>query len=391
LHACPPAPLWQAFLATSGAGGDFGFLTDQLDELVVVEESIMYPGSSDPAEGHYAVDRATLRRLLLAGLDDKVHFGAEFQRYESGPDGPVTAVFADGRRAVGDVLVGADGASSRVQRQYLPQAVHVDAGVGAVAHKLFLTDETRTWVPQRLQTGMNLIITKAPVSLFTSVYDPPPGGPVALERVATPTSLGTHGRAPHPEAPYLLCALNADPAVLPATLSRLEPDALRQVVDDLVADWHPDLRRVLAESDPASRSAIEFSASTEIPPWPTSRVTVLGDAIHTMPATGGRGGNTAMRDANLLTHELDGAARGERDLITAIRNYETDMRDYGYAAIRGALATKDQMLSTGAVSTFTTRTWLRLCRALPALRRRSFHDWSASAAPRDWEHARSAA
>lgn len=71
LRACLPPRLWDAFVATSGRGGDFGFLTDQLDQLLVVEESIMYPGrAAGPAEDHYAVDRSTLRRLLLAGLDD---------------------------------------------------------------------------------------------------------------------------------------------------------------------------------------------------------------------------------------------------------------------------------------------------------------------------------
>ncbi len=29
----------------------------------------MYGGTTDPAESHYPVDRLTLRRLLLAGLD----------------------------------------------------------------------------------------------------------------------------------------------------------------------------------------------------------------------------------------------------------------------------------------------------------------------------------
>lgn len=75
----------------------------------------------------------------------------------------------------------------------------------------------------------------------------------------------------------------------------------------------------------------------------------------------------------------------QRDLLAAIREYEDDMRTYGYAAIRAALATRDQMLSTGAVGALTTRTWFRLCRTVPALRRSTFGHWAAAARPRAWE------
>jgi 2-polyprenyl-6-methoxyphenol hydroxylase-like FAD-dependent oxidoreductase len=380
LRACLPDPLWAAFLATSGVAGPICWLTEQLDELVVVEESVLCPqGAADPAENHYAVDRRTLRRLLLSGLEDVVHFGAEFRRYEHTADGRVAAFFADGRRVVGDVLVGADGAGSRVRRQYLPQAGHVDAGVGGVAHKFYLTAENRTWVPRQLQRGMNSVVVDGPVQMFTAVYDPPPGARAALEHIAVPP-------AENLDAPYLLCAVNADPALLPEALTSLDDAALRRTVDELVADWHPALRRILAESDPASRGAIRFTASVEVAPWESSAVTVLGDAIHTMPPLGGFGGNTALRDARLLGGLLAEADRGERDLLDAVRHYEDGMREHGYAAIRAALRMRDRALRTGAVGALAVRTWFRLCRALPALRRRTFSPPpDAVVAPRPWE------
>jgi 2-polyprenyl-6-methoxyphenol hydroxylase-like FAD-dependent oxidoreductase len=168
---------------------------------------------------------------------------------------------------------------------------------------------------------------------------------------------------------------------------------VRRTVGRLIAGWHPDLRRLLAESDPASRGALSFTVSPQIAPWESTNVTLLGDAIHTMPPTGGLGGNTALRDARLLGQMLTAVARGHRDLPAAVGEYETEMRDYGYAAVRGALSVRDRMLATSAVGALAARTWLRICRAVPALRRRTFrHDWrDTAAAPRSWEQSASAA
>ncbi|MDQ2882671.1 MAG: hypothetical protein M3Y48_16140 [Actinomycetota bacterium] len=67
----------------------------------------------------HAVDRITLRQLLLSDLDDTVHFGKTFTHYEQHED-KVTAFFDDGSCATGDLLVGADGAGSAVRQQLTP-------------------------------------------------------------------------------------------------------------------------------------------------------------------------------------------------------------------------------------------------------------------------------
>lgn len=364
LRALLPADGWQEFLATAGPGGDFGFLTEQLDELVVVEESIMYPRAAEPTENHYAADRATLRRVLAGGLYDVVRFGSEFVGYETRPDGRVEARFGDGSTAVADLLVGADGPSSRVRAQLLPQATPVDAGVTGIAHKIWLDDETRAELG-RLGTGMNAVQPSAPIFLFTSVFDPP----------------ATTGLRP-----YLLCALVTRRELLPPDVTALDQHALRAMVDVMVAGWQPRLRRALANSDPASRSAVNFSAAPPVPTWTSGPVTVLGDAIHVMPPIGGLGGNTALRDAHLLGRLLPAVDRGERALLDAVAEYEADMRDYGTGAVRYALAQAGQLLSPGATAMAGARTFFRLCSAVAPLRRRAFaRGWSAPAAARAWE------
>ena len=75
------------------------FLTERLDELLAVDAELMTGGSTDPADGHHAVSRVTLRLLLMAGLEDVLHFGKEFERYQRTADGRVTAHIADGTSA----------------------------------------------------------------------------------------------------------------------------------------------------------------------------------------------------------------------------------------------------------------------------------------------------
>jgi 2-polyprenyl-6-methoxyphenol hydroxylase-like FAD-dependent oxidoreductase len=88
LHALLPAGLWQAFVATAGPGGDFGLLTEQLDELVVVDEATMYPGRvAGPAADHYSVDRGVLRALLLAGLGRELRSAPSSSGTRASPTG----------------------------------------------------------------------------------------------------------------------------------------------------------------------------------------------------------------------------------------------------------------------------------------------------------------
>ena len=54
------------------------------------------------------------------------------------------------------------------------------------------------------------------------------------------------------------------------------------------------------------------------PPWKSSTVTMLGDAIHTMTPGRGVGANTALRDARLLCEQLSRATAGDKTLVQAV-------------------------------------------------------------------------
>lgn len=62
-------------------------------------------------------NRETFRKIFMENIDIK--FNKTFQRYEESEDGIVEVFFTDGTSTKGTVLVGADGASSKVRLQLL--------------------------------------------------------------------------------------------------------------------------------------------------------------------------------------------------------------------------------------------------------------------------------
>jgi len=366
LKACLPPPVWDSFVVTAGEPGGLGFLTEQLSELVVINGDTM----ADPAEGSHAVDRITLRHLLLSGLDDTVHFGKTFTHYEH--DGKVTAFFDEGSCATGDLLVGADGASSAVRRQFLPHAQRVPTEGLATALRFPLTEQTRRWVPPLLATSMYMIIAPDPFFLFTSVFERRSG------------SGGRNVDTGRPYQSYILCAFVGHRSAYPHDVHDLDRRSLAHVVEAMTVGWHPDLRRLLAESDPDSVMLVQHKTSVPVAAWPTTNVTLLGDALHSMPPVGGLGGNAALRDARLLCATLAAMRDEQGALVPALHRYEAEMRTCGYGAVRTALRTQRQGLRSNRLAVAGSRAWFRACNAVPALKPLNL-PYRSQARPRAWE------
>jgi 2-polyprenyl-6-methoxyphenol hydroxylase-like FAD-dependent oxidoreductase len=139
---------------------------------------------------------------------------------------------------------------------------------------------------------------------------------------------------------------------------------------DRTAGWAPALRELIDGSDPTTVNAIQVRSARPVDPWPTGRVTLLGDAIHNMTPMAGIGANTALRDADLLRSRLMAVASGERELIPALHEYEEQMREYGFAAVRRSLSNARQAGSANWLARGAFRTVLRIVAAVPPLRRR---------------------
>jgi 2-polyprenyl-6-methoxyphenol hydroxylase-like FAD-dependent oxidoreductase len=107
-------------------------------------------------------------------------------------------------------------------------------------------------------------------------------------------------------------------------LWQADPAMLHAAAGHLVKAWHPTLRQIVAEADIPATFSVGFRASEPVKQWQATNMTLLGDAIHTMPPFRGVGANTA-----LLHHKLVDVATKEVPLVQAIGEYEAAMLDYG--------------------------------------------------------------
>lgn len=370
LHSCLPAQLWEEFIATAGTpAAGFGFYTEHLDELLYLPNELITGGADDPTRTHHSVSRISLRQVLLHGLDDVVAFGKTFQRYEQHPDATVTAHFTDGTSASCDVLVGADGANSTVRRQYLPDARRIDTGVVAVAGKLALTEQTTSWLPERLRTSVSNVMPAREGFLFVAVWegDRRAAAVPQLDQSTTPPG----GLLLDNTQDYLFWAYAAGRERFPAkVLANGDGAALQQAIAAAIAGWHPDLSRMVTASDPTTVAPVFVRSMAPVPAWTTTSVTLIGDAIHNMTPMAGIGANTALRDAALLRDQLAAANRGESELLSAIHDYETQMLDYGFAAVKLSLRNAQQAASGNRLARAAFKTMLRATNHLPPLKRR---------------------
>jgi 2-polyprenyl-6-methoxyphenol hydroxylase-like FAD-dependent oxidoreductase len=128
-------------------------------------------------------------------------------------------------------------------------------------------------------------------------------------------------------------------------LFKLPSEDLWQIILGATTDWHPAIREVFAQADSDTFFPITIRASERIDAWKPGPVTLLGDAIHTMPPTGGVGANTALQDAATLSGELLSAARGEQSLTEAVAAYQRVMVPRGFDTIENSLRMADQMFA----------------------------------------------
>lgn len=327
LRACLPDDLFELYLQTSRRNPPRA-------RAVVIgsqcQELSWAPHLGPPNDGprpHTAIDRRTLRQILLGRLDDVVHGDRTVSGFEERADG-VRLLFADGTHADGDVLVAADGVGSAVRRGLMPDVPIIPAEVGGLG--LFarspLDDALIAELPDILFDGFVIARDEVGGMLALGAYVPRQPVAEAVGELAPDVHVD-------PVGDYMMLSGGVPPGTEVPHPSEWTADTPREVhagMLEVVADWHPALRGLVERVELDTLFAFPFRRLDPVPAWPTSRVTLLGDAIHAMLPTLGQGANMALRDAGLLAARLADAARDDAPLLDSIAAYEHAMRDYVY-------------------------------------------------------------
>lgn len=232
------------------------------------------------------VRRGDLNAALQAevtgrGID--IRHGARLVSVEEGPDG-VTAHFADGSTATGDLLIGADGLSSTVRRIVAPDARPDYAG-------------------QYVFYG------------YTDAA--PPSGEGETITMVRGSSVA-FGYAVSPAGESYWFARVTDTPLTADDLAHGTPARWRDLLLPLLRkDATPAADLVAATSD-----RLMVTNATELPtgtPWRSGRTLVIGDAAHAASPATGQGASMALEDAVVLAKSL----RDTPDTDSALALYET--------------------------------------------------------------------
>ncbi len=264
-------------------------------------------------------DRMVLRGVLMRGLEEHVEFGKEFSAYEISSSG-VTVRFHDGSEARGCLLVGADGAGSKVRKQFVPQLKLVDTEGRFFYGKSALTPELEEAFNERCLEGMAIVQDRTGAVPTTLLLEP-----VRFKDNEFRKDL------PKDYIYWVLLTRKGVHGLSDAQLLGLSNTEAADLTKRLTSHWHPSFHPLFDHQDAANTSVLRIiSAHPDIPVWePSARVTLIGDAAHVMAPTAGVGATCALRDAKVLVEGLRvGGVSGE-----SVEKYEGVMRGGAREAI----------------------------------------------------------
>jgi FAD-dependent urate hydroxylase len=242
----------------------------------------------------YPVARADLQAMLLNALQAKVQLDHRCVAVEQGETG-ATAIFENGHRATGDVVIAADGVRSLLRTYVLEKTV--EPAYGGYVNWNGLVSASDDLAPKNswvIYVGDHQRASMMPVSgdRFYFFFD-------------VPLPKGT-----------------------PA-----EPEHYKAVLSKHFAGWAEPVQRLIAAFDPNTVARPEIHDVGPIDRMVRGRVALLGDAAHATCPDLGQGGCQAMEDGLVLAQYLKTT---NISVVDALQRYERDRKERTSAVVRKA-------------------------------------------------------
>ncbi len=284
--ALKAAGLFDRFLEIIHPGGQQGRALDK-------DGNVLLDHPDDGTGGRPEVPRGELRRILLESLPaDTLRWGHKLRIVTPLGGGRHELRFADGSISTTEVLVGADGAWSKV-RSLLSQAKPTYAGITYVETYLYDRDARNKASADAVGGGMMFAMA--------------PGKGIMAHREPNGL-LHTYAGLKKPE--NWISGIDFSDAAAAVACVAEEFDG-----------WAPELTALITDGETAPVPRRIYSLPLEHRWKRVPGVTLLGDAAH-LTAPSGEGANLAMYDGAELAKAI---AANAGDLEAALLSYETDL------------------------------------------------------------------